>query len=326
MRAWRVHHHGTPVDVLRLDEVEAPEAGPGHVVVQVRACALNFADDLLCRGTYQERPPLPLTPGLEVAGIVVDAGAESGFAVGDRVAGSTSLPDGGLADRCRAHREDVFGLPDHVSDVDAAAMHVTYQSAWFGLHRRTRLRPGETLLVHAGAGGVGSAAVQLGVVSGARVIATAGGPDKVDVCRRLGAEVVLDHHEDDVVERVREATGGRGADVVFDLVGGATFDLSRRCVAWEGRILVIGAAAGRYAEAPTNHVLVKNYSVIGLNWGGYRRRRPDLVREVHDDLMRLLGEGAVAPLVSRTVPLEAAPSALTHLVEGHTVGKVVVVP
>ncbi len=326
MRAWRVHEHGEPAQVLQLEDVDALEAGAVDVVIDVRACALNFADDLLCRGTYQERPRLPLTPGLEVAGVVVAAGAESGFRVGDRVAGSTSLPDGGLAERCRAHREDVFVVPDQVTDVDAAAMHVTYQSAWFGLYRRARLSAGETLLVHAGAGGVGSAAIQLGVAAGARVIATAGGPDKVAVCRSLGAEVVLDNRVDDVRAAVLAATEGRGVDVIFDPVGGTTYDTSRRCVAWEGRIIVVGAAGGRYAQAPTNHVLVKNYSVVGLNWGGYRSRRPDLVRAAHDDLMRLHGEGRIRPLVSRRVGLDGAAQALADLAMGNTVAKVVVEP
>jgi NADPH:quinone reductase len=326
MQAWRVHEHGDPADVLRLETVDDPVPDPGDVVIEVRACALNFADDLLCRGTYQERPPLPLTPGLEVSGVVVRSGSDSGLAVGDRVAGSPSLPDGGFAERCRAHGEDVFRIPDRLPDVEAAAMHVTYQSAWFGLYRRAHLRAGETLLVHAGAGGVGSAAIQLGVAAGSRVIATAGGPDKVEVCRSLGADLVLDHRRADVVEEVRAATGGRGADVVFDPVGGTTYDLSRRCIAWEGRIVVVGAAGGQYAQAPTNHLLVKNYSVVGLNWGGYRSRQPDLVRGAHDDLMRLHREGRIRPLVSRTVSLAELPSALGGLVGGKTVGKVVVEP
>lgn len=326
MRAWRVHEHGDPAEVLHLEDADDPHAESGDVVIEVRACALNFADDLLCRGTYQERPSLPLTPGMEVAGVVTFAGPDSGFVIGDRVAGSPSLPDGGLAERCRAHGEDVFRIPERLADTDAAAMHVTYQSAWFGLYRRARLRAGETLLIHAGAGGVGSAAIQLGVAAGARVIATAGGPDKVQVCRELGAHVVLDHRTDDIIEAVREHTDGRGAEVIFDPVSGPTFDISRRCVAWEGRIVVVGAAGGRYADAPTNHVLVKNYSVLGLNWGGYRSRRPDLIRAAHDELMRLHGEGAVTPLVSRTVPLSDAATALQELVSGRTVGKLVVVP
>lgn len=326
MRAWRVHEHGAPADVLTLEEIDPPVAGPDEVVIEVAACALNFADDLLCRGSYQEHPALPFTPGLEVAGTVVQAGPAAEHLVGARVAGSPRLGIGGLAERCLAHTEDVFKLHDHVADVDAAAMHITYQTAWFALYRRARLREGETLLVNAGAGGVGSAAIQLGIAIGARVIATAGGPDKVEVCRSLGADEVLDHRRDDVIAAVKDLTGGRGADVVFDPVGGASFDVARRCIAWEGRILVIGAAGGRYAEAPTNHVLVKNYAVLGLNWGGYRSRLPDVVRAAHDDLLRLHREGKVVPLVSRTLPLDQVPAALDQLTSGSTVGKLVVTP
>jgi NADPH2:quinone reductase len=326
VRRWLVHEHGAPAAVLRLTPTPPPEPGPGSVVVGVNACALNFADDLLCRGTYQEQPELPFTPGLEFAGVVRTADGRGRFAAGDRVAGSARLPYGALGEVCLADTADVFGLPPAVPDVDAAAMHVTYQTCWFALHRRARLQADEALLVHAGAGGVGSAAIQLGKAAGATVIATAGGPEKVKRCVELGADVAVDYHTEDFVPIVNDATRGRGADVILDPVGGDTFDASRRCIAWEGRILVVGAAGGRYFEAPTNHVMVKNYSIVGVHWGGYRTRNHELVRGAHDDLMRLYREGAVAPLVSRVVPLEAARDALVELAEGRTVGKLVVTP
>jgi NADPH2:quinone reductase len=217
-------------------------------------------------------------------------------------------------------------LPAAVSDTDAAAMHITYQTCWFALHRRARLQPDETLLVHAGAGGVGSAAIQLGKAAGATVITTAGGPEKVERCRELGADIAIDYHAEDFVDVVKQATAGRGADVILDPVGGDTFERSRRCIAWEGRILVVGAAGGNYFDAPTNHVMVKNYSVVGVHWSGYRTRNHELVRGAHDDLMRLHREGLIAPLVSRIVPLDEARDALVELAEGRTVGKVVVSP
>jgi NADPH2:quinone reductase len=326
MRAWTVRRHGDPAEVLELGDVPVPEPAGDQVLVAVAACALNFADDLLCRGSYQEHPPLPFTPGLEVAGEVVAAGPTATHPVGTRVAGSTLLPHGGLAERCLARSADVFPVPDGLDDVTAAAMHVTYQTAWFALHRRAGLRSGETLLVHAAAGGTGSAAVQLGVVAGATVVATAGGPDKVARCRELGAHLVVDHRTQDFVDAVLEFTDGRGADVVVDPVGGDTFTRSTRCIAWEGRLLVLGAASGSWAPARTNHVMVKNYSVVGVHWGGYRTRHPELVAAAHDELTALALEGRIAPLVSRRVPLDRARDALADLTAGGTTGKLVVVP
>jgi NADPH2:quinone reductase len=269
---------------------------------------------------------LPFTPGLELAGVVAEAGEGSRYQVGDRVAGSALLPYGGLASRGQARATDVYPLPDGVPAVDAAAMHVTYQTCWFALHRRARLQPNDTLLVHAGAGGVGSAAIQLGKAAGARVIATAGGDEKVALCRQLGADVAVDHRTDDFVAVVNDLTDGRGADVVLDPVGGETFERSRKCIAWEGRILVVGAASGTYFAAPTNHIMVKNYSVVGVHWAGYLTRNPELVRGAHDDLMRAYRAGTVKPIVSRLVPLDEARAALVELAQGRTTGKIVVTP
>jgi NADPH2:quinone reductase len=331
MRAWRVNHHGDPVDVLRFEhDVAEPEpsppAGSGQVVIDVQACALNFADSLLCRGTYQEHPPLPFTPGLEVAGTVIAAGPGATHAIGTRVAGSPLLPHGALAERALARSSDVFALDDSIDAVTAAAMHVTYQTGWFALHRRAGLSGGETLLVHAGAGGVGSAAIQIGVACGATVIATAGGPDKTARCLASGADVAVDYRSEDFVAVVNNHTSGRGADVIFESVGGDTFSRSTRCVAWEGRIVVIGAAGGTYAAAATNHVLVKNYTILGLNWGGYRTRRPDLVAAAHRELVALHRRGAINPSISERLPFDAdVPAALARLTAGSTTGKLVMV-
>ena len=285
--AWRVHQLGAPEQVLDLETIAAPEPEPGQVSIAVRACALNFADSLLCEGTYQDKPPLPFTPGLEVAGTVLAAPGATGLAAGQRVVALPALPHGGLAERCVAAADDVFPIPDDLDDVTAAAMPVTYQTGWFGLHQRARLAAGETVLVHAGAGGVGSAAIQLAKAAGATVLATAGGAEKVERCRQLGADVAIDYRAEDFVAVTNQVTDGRGADVIYDSVGGDTFDRSRRAVAFEGRIVVVGFAGGRIADAPTNHLLVKNYGVLGLHWGLYRRRRPDLVRRAHDELVEL---------------------------------------
>ncbi len=323
MQAWRVHELGDPMAVLRLDEVEAPVPGPDEVLVEVKATALNFFDILLCQGTYQEKPPLPFTPGAEVAGTVAAVGEGVGLTVGQRVIALPPLPRGGYAQRVVAPTASTFPVPDAMSFEEAAAFFVVYQTGYFALHRRARLEKGETVLVHAGAGGVGSAAVQLAVAAGTRVIATAGGAEKVEVCRRLGAEVAVDYNAEDFVAVVKRETKGRGADVIFDPVGGDIFDRSRRCIAFEGRLVVIGFAGGRVAEAPTNHVLVKNYSVVGLHWGLYNATMPRLIVEAHEELMRLYEGGRVKPLIYRIVPFAEIPAALDLIGSRATWGKLV---
>ena len=325
MRAWQVRELGDPEDVLSLENVEDPAPENGEVVVEVEAAALNFFDILLCRGEYQEKPDLPFTPGAEVSGTVV-AGEVDNLKSGQRVIATPPLPRGGFSEKVAVPASGVFPIPDDMPPDAAAALHITYQTAYFALHRRAGLREGETVLVHAGAGGVGSAAIQLAKAAGARVFATAGGEEKVEVCRKLGAEVVVDYREDDFIGVVKEATDGRGADVVFDPVGGDVFDGSRRCVAFEGRIVVIGFAGGRIAEAPTNHLLVKNYSVLGLHWGLYNKVLPQLPREVHEALIELYQKGAIDPLIYRSVPFGEVPQALTLLGGRGSYGKIVTRP
>src|SRR5919112_1346817 len=326
MRAWQVHRLGDPEQALRLAEMEGPQPGPGEVVIGVRAAALNFFDILLCKGEYQERPELPFVPGGEVSGTIRATGEGAGLRVGQRVIATPPLPSGGYADEVAVPQASVFAIPETMSFDKAAALPITYQTAHVALHRRARLRAGETVLVHAGAGGVGSAAIQISKAAGARVIATAGGPEKVEVCKKLGAEIAIDYREENFVEVVKEATEGRGADVIFDPVGGDVFDGSRRCVAFEGRVVIIGFAGGRIAEAPTNHVLVKNYSVVGMHWGLYTRVMPDLIRSTHEGLIRLYEAGEIDPLVSEIFPFERLPEALKLLGDRGTYGKIVVRP
>ena len=321
MKAWQVHELGEPEDVLRWVDVDEPQAGPGLLKVQVDAVALNFPDVLLCRGMYQEKPPLPFTPGLEICGTVLE-----GERAGQRVLAAPGLPHGGLAERVVVVEAGALPVPEEMPAAKAASMLITYQTGYVGLHRRGQLMPGETLLVHAGAGGVGSAAIQLGNAAGARVIATAGGPDKVQVCKDLGADVVVDYNSEDFVEIVKDVTEGRGADVIYDSVGGDVFDKSRKCIAFEGRIVVVGFAGGRIADAPTNHALVKNYSIVGLHWGLYRHKDPAVIPATHAALMRLWQDGSIDPLVGAELPLTDAPQALTRLGDRGTVGKVVLLP
>ncbi len=286
MQAWRVHRNGEPGEVMRLEETDRPTPGDGQVLVEVRAANVNFPDALLCRGQYQVRPPLPFTPGVEVCGTTED---------GRRVLATPALPHGGFADYVVADEAALLPAPDALDDAEAAALHIGYQTGWFGLHRRAHLQPGETLLVHAAAGGVGSAAIQLGKAAGAKVIGVVGGPDKAAVARELGCDLVIDRRSEDIVAAVKEATGGRGADVVYDPVGGDAYAKSTKCVAFEGRILVVGFAGGVIPTPALNHALVKNYSVIGLHWGLYNTKDPAAVRACHEELTKLAEQGIVTP-------------------------------
>ncbi|MFD0278490.1 NADPH:quinone oxidoreductase family protein [Kitasatospora sp. NPDC127111] len=320
MRAWQVTESGEPREVMRLvPDVPRPAAGPGQLLVRVRAAAVNFPDALMVRGQYQVRPPLPFTPGVELCGEVAD-----GPRAGERVIGNPVLPGGAFAEYALLEAAAAFPAPGALDDAEAAALHIGYQTAWFALHRRAGLRPGETLLVHAAAGGVGSAAVQLGRAAGARVIAVVGGPEKASVARELGADLVVDRTAEDFPAAVREATGGRGADVVFDPVGGAAYAGSAKCVAFEGRIVVIGFASGEIPAPALGHALVKNYSILGLHWGLYNTRDPRAVRAAHEELTKLAEAGVVRPLVSDRLPLTGAAEAVQRVADGRSTGRVVV--
>ena len=326
MKAWQVRELGDPKQALTLEEAGEPSPRSGEIVVEVEAAAMNFFDILLCRGEYQEKPDLPFTPGAEVSGTISEVGEGVDLEPGRRVLATPPLPRGGFAGRVAVPAPVVYPIPEAMPAAEAAAMHIVYQTAFFALHRRAGLEEGETVLVHAGAGGVGSAAIQLARAAGARVLATAGGGEKVGICRDLGAEVAIDYKEEDFIQAVKEATDGRGADIVFDPVGGDVFDGSRRCVAFEGRILVIGFAGGRIPEAPANHLLVKNYSVVGLHWGLYGKMMPYLIRETHEELMRLYERGDIKPLIYKEFPFEEVPDALEMLGNRGTYGKLVTRP
>jgi NADPH2:quinone reductase len=324
VKALRVHELGEPGQVMVLEDRPEPELRPGDVRLRVHAASLNFPDVLMCRGEYQVKPPVPFTPGAEVAGVIEELGdGVEALAVGDRVLAIPSFGGGGFAESTTASAASVFPIPESMPFAAGAALHVVYQTGHLALHRRAHIRTGETLLVHAGAGGVGSAAIQLGLAAGARVIATAGGPEKVEVLRTLGVDLALDYREHDFVDAVKEFTDGGGADVIYDPVGGDTYDRSTKCIAFEGRILIIGFTGGRFAEARTNHILIKNYSVVGVHWAMYSMRNPPLVRDIHADLVRLFEAGKIDPLISERVTLEQVPAALTRLGSRGTYGKIV---
>jgi NADPH2:quinone reductase len=327
MLAWQVVAAGEPADVMNLKEIPVPTPGPGEVLIDVWSAGLNFPDALLARGTYQERPELPFTPGLEVCGEIVGVGeGVNRVRLGERVIGVTSLPHGSLAKFAIARSLDVLPAPSLLDDTSASVFHIAYQTGWFGLYRRANLRVGDTLLVHAAAGGVGSAAVQLGQAAGAKVIAVVGSPEKVQVARKLGAHVVIDRSEQDVIATVKEITEGKGVDVVYDPVGGPAYEISKKVIAFEGRIVIVGFASGEIPQAATNHLMVKNYSVLGLHWGLYRKLKPELVVRAHDDLCSLVEVGALSPLVSQKLSFEDAPEGIARVAAGSTVGRLAVSP
>lgn len=324
MKAWQATDRGEPRDVLVLKDVPRPVPGPGQLLVRVLSTPANFPDVLMCRGQYQVVQPLPFTPGMELCGVVVQVGqGVERVELGDRVIGMASGSAGAFAEFALMDAGVTFPAPSALDDAEAASLYVGYQTGWFGLRRRANLQPGEVLLVHAAAGGVGSAAVQLGKALGATVVAVVGGAAKVEVATALGADVVVDRHQQDFVEVVKNVTGARGADVVYDPVGGDAYDRSTKCVAFEGRILLVGFAGGRIQNAALNHALIKNYSIVGLHWGLYQKMERPLVEECHFQLARFAEEGAVRPLVSERFSLPEVPDALQRLADGASVGRLV---
>ena len=310
---------------LGREELAEPEPGPGEIAIDVKAIGCNFSDILITQGKYQVKPELPFAPGAEVAGRVRAVGdGVDAFAVGDPA--SALLSYGGFASTVVAPLERVFPMPDGMPFEDAAALGVVYQTSYVALVPRASLKDGETLLVHAAAGGVGLAAVQIGVALGARVIGTAGAADKLELVKENGADAVINYREEDFVERVMELTDGRGADVIYDPVGGDTFDRSLKCIAFDGRLLVIGFASGTIPTAKMNRVLLKNISLVGVHWGLYFEKDPRVVRDAQRAIFDLSREGKITPVISAAYPLSEASAALDALGSRKTTGKVILTP
>jgi NADPH2:quinone reductase len=324
MKAMVATRWGEPAD-LEYRDVPDPVPGAGEVLVETRAVGCNFPDILMLQGKYQVKPPLPFSPGHEIAGIVRGVGpGVARFRPGQRVI--ANLEWGGYAERAVTKVERVHAIPDAMPFDEAAALFVVYQTGYCALVRRASLQPGEWLLVHGAAGGVGLAAVQLGKALGARVIATAGTPEKLEIARQAGADVLVDYRTEDWVERVKAVTGGEGADVIYDPVGGDVFDGSTKCIAFEGRLLTIGFAGGRIPTLAINRVLLKNISVVGVHWGFYQRRGSPLVDEWTGAILKLYEQGRIRPVIYRTYPLREAAAALQALAARESHGKVVLVP
>ena len=324
MKAIICEKWGPPAS-LSWAEVPRRPLGPGQVRVRVRASGVNFADILMVGGTYQVKPSFPFTPGLEAAGEVIEvsAGVET-LAPGDRVL-AVSRFGGGYAEELVIDARAVVAIPATLSYEAAAAFPVAYGTAHFALTHRGALQAGEWLVVTGAAGGVGLAAVEVGKQLGARVIAVAGGADKCAVAATYGADATIDHQLEKVSERIKEITGGDGADVVFDPVGGDIFDQCLRAVNWEARVLVIGFAAGRIQEVPANRILVKNISVTGVVWGAQAARDPVLVSNLLRILLGWYVDGRLKPLIAATYPLCDAASAMLALLTRRYPGKIVLV-
>src|SRR5262245_30735376 len=321
MKAWRVNDWCEP-DQMEFAEIPLPGPKPGQIRVRNKAAALNFYDILLIQGKYQIKPPRPFTPGSEVAGLVDAVGeGTSGFEVGDRVQGMAV--GGTYAEYSILDAAKTFRIPEAMSYDEAAAMIVIYQTSYLALTNRTEIKAGEWLLVHAAAGGVGLSALQIGRAFDARVIATASSEEKLKFCLSQGAEYAIDYRNPNWVDQVKEFTGGRGADIIYDPVGGEVFDLSTKCIAPEGRILVIGFAGGTIPSIAANRILFKNISIIGAYWGGYLEHHPGFLSEAQAELFALYEAGKIKPAVTQTFPLADAPAAMRALAERKIIGKAV---
>jgi len=323
MRAWQVREWCEP-DGMEFCDLAPPEPQPGQVRVRNRAAALNFFDILQIQGKYQTKPSFPFTPGAEIAGEIDAVGpGVSHWRVGDRVIG---LPGGsGFAEQTVLDASKVFRIPNGMDWAPAAALPIVYHTSYLALKDRGKLREGEWLLVHAGASGVGMSAIQLGRAFGARVIATAGSPEKLEFARRQGAEHVLDYTDTHWPDHVKQITGGRGADVIYDPVGGDVFDLSTKCIASEGRLLVIGFAGGRIPSIAANRILLKNMSVVGVFWGNHTQVHPNYTAQTQSALEGLWAEGKIRPEVSHTWPLAELPQAMRALAARQVLGKAVMI-
>jgi NADPH2:quinone reductase len=323
MRAWQVVKHGEPKEVMLLGEKAVPEPGPGEVRILVRAAALGLPDVFMCRGSYAFSPAIPFTPGQEVVGVVTAAGEGVNLALGSRVIAVTSFiqGSGGFAEQALAPTSATYPVPEEMPDEDAAAFLIPFQTAYIALARRGKLTQGESLLVHGGAGGVGSAAIQVGRALGAKVIATATGPERVEACFAAGADFAIDIGAEDFPEVVNKVTEGRGANVVFDPVGGDVFVQSFSCIANEGRLLAVGYASGTWKNAATGALVFKNCSVLGVLAAMYDR---DFLDRTHQELLKLYAEGKIRPVKS-SVDFTDISQGLADLADRKVIGRVVAV-
>ena len=321
MRAVLCKELGLP-EKLVVEEVASPTAGKGQVVLSVKACGVNFPDTLIIQGKYQFKPELPFSPGGEVAGVVKEVG-EGVTAVkpGDRVIASSTW--GGFAEELVVEADRTIPMPEAMDFVPASAFVLTYGTSYHALKDRGQLQAGETLLVLGASGGVGISAIQIGKMMGARVIAAASTDQKLQVCKDNGADEVINYAEEDLRARVKELTSKKGVDVIYDPVGGPFSELALRDMAWKGRFLVVGFAAGEIPKVPLNLTLLKGCSIVGVFWGAFTRKEPENNRRNNEELLQYFVEGKVKPHIYATYPLEEAAQALNDVMHKRVSGKVV---
>ncbi|MCG8381707.1 MAG: NADPH:quinone oxidoreductase family protein [Gammaproteobacteria bacterium] len=322
MQAVLCHQFGNP-NVLRYEHLNTKDACPANAVrIEVHTVGVNFADILMVSGEYQRKPPFPFSPGLEAFGVVIECGsAVSRAQVGDRVI--AMLDHGAMREELFALERDIVICPPAMDAVTAAAFASVYSTADVALRHRAKLQGGDWLMVHGAGSGVGLAAVEVGKVLGATVIATAGSDEKCALARARGADYTLNYSTGPIRDQILEWTDGKGVDVVFDPVGGDLFKESLRCIAWEGRLVIIGFAAGDRQKIPANILLVKNATAIGFAWTSYRRTQPGIIYDSVDRLFQAWAEGQLQPTISRTLPLQEASQAMTLLQQRKVRGKIV---
>jgi NADPH2:quinone reductase len=321
MKAVLCKTYGPP-ESLVVEEVPSPRPGPGEVVVTVKAASVNFPDVLIIQNKYQYKPPLPFSPGCELAGVVKEVGEDvRSVKPGDKVMAYTTY--GAFAEEVKLEASRIVPLPQGMDYESGAAFLLTYGTSDHALRDRGALKAGETLLVLGAAGGVGLAAVEIGKALGARVIACASSAEKLEVCREHGADATINYADQDLREQIKSLTDGRGPDVVYDAVGGSYSEPAFRSIAWRGRLLVVGFAAGEIPKLPLNLALLKGASVVGVFWGDFTRREPGAFADSVRQLGRWYGEGKLRPHVSRIFPMEKAAEALQLMAARQVKGKVV---
>ena len=312
-----------PAETLVLEEIASPEAKKNEILLEVHAAGVNFPDTLIIEGKYQFKPPFPFSPGGEAAGVVSAVGEKiSHLKVGDRVMALTGW--GSFAEQVAVPGYNVMPIPSSMDFASAAAFGMTYGTSMHALKQRANLQPGETLLVLGASGGVGLALVEIGKAMGAKVIAAASSAEKLEVAKAAGADELINYSETSLKDEVKRLTGGQGADVIYDPVGGDLFDAAIRSIAWNGRLLVVGFASGRIPELPVNLTLLKGAAVVGVFWGAFAQRQPQDNAANFEQLFAWHAAGKLKPLVSQTFPLEQAADAINMLGQRKAVGKVVV--
>jgi NADPH2:quinone reductase len=306
-----------------MDEIDQPQPQNGEALIKVESAALNFPDLLLIAGKYQVKPQLPFSPGLEIAGTIEEvAGAAEGLSRGQRVMAQLNM--GGFSEYAAAPVAAIRPLPEKMTYDEAAAFPLVYQTSYFGLAYRAALKAGESVLIHSAAGGVGLAALQIARALGAGlVIATAGSDSKLELLKQQGADIAVNYQKEDFVEIVKRETGGRGADVIYDPVGGEVGERSIKCIAFEGRLLLIGFTSGRFSNFVSNHILIKNYSVVGLHWGSYRQHNPARIEQAWKELFALYEQGKLKPVIGGRFKMDNVAEAMEFLASREAVGKVV---